>query len=226
MIWGIWMGTFRTRAAGAAVALCAFGMVSSASAADIVVTSVGVDSWNQATVAGYGSFTATGIIFDTALLDPFVVFCVDLQHHVNVGATNYQYNYGPLEVTGIPSPISAPTSNVIGQLANIGAAYWAQTNASLGGHRSQYLTAVQAAIWALEYNTTASTGDAFTNARIADYVALTDNGRGRALALISLDGHQNMVPGGSVPEPAAWALMISGFGMVGVMLRRRRTVFA
>lgn len=27
-----------------------------------------------------------------------------------------------------------------------------------------------------------------------------------------------------VPEPASWALMISGFGMAGVMIRRRKTV--
>lgn len=31
---------------------------------------------------------------------------------------------------------------------------------------------------------------------------------------------------GSVPEPATWALMIGGFGMVGGMLRRRRSVTA
>lgn len=30
------------------------------------------------------------------------------------------------------------------------------------------------------------------------------------------------VTGGAVPEPAAWALMIGGFGMAGAMLRRRR----
>lgn len=30
--------------------------------------------------------------------------------------------------------------------------------------------------------------------------------------------------GGAVPEPATWALMISGFGMVGATLRRRKTV--
>lgn len=29
--------------------------------------------------------------------------------------------------------------------------------------------------------------------------------------------------GGGVPEPATWALMIGGFGMAGVALRRRRT---
>ena len=30
----------------------------------------------------------------------------------------------------------------------------------------------------------------------------------------------------AVPEPAAWALMISGFGMAGAMLRRRKTILA
>ena len=32
------------------------------------------------------------------------------------------------------------------------------------------------------------------------------------------------VTGDSVPEPTSWALMIAGFGMVGVALRRRETV--
>jgi hypothetical protein len=36
-----------------------------------------------------------------------------------------------------------------------------------------------------------------------------------------------LVRGGSaVPEPATWAMMISGFGMAGVALRRRRTAVA
>jgi len=30
--------------------------------------------------------------------------------------------------------------------------------------------------------------------------------------------------GGSVPEPASWALMIAGFGMTGSLLRRRRAL--
>ncbi len=28
---------------------------------------------------------------------------------------------------------------------------------------------------------------------------------------------------GAVPEPASWALMIGGFGLIGSALRRRRT---
>jgi len=33
-------------------------------------------------------------------------------------------------------------------------------------------------------------------------------------------------PGPGVPEPASWALMIAGFGMVGTALRRRKAVLA
>jgi hypothetical protein len=37
---------------------------------------------------------------------------------------------------------------------------------------------------------------------------------------------QPPVTGGGVPEPASWALMISGFGLAGAALRRRRAVVA
>jgi hypothetical protein len=30
----------------------------------------------------------------------------------------------------------------------------------------------------------------------------------------------------AVPEPASWAMMISGFGMMGAMIRRRRSAMA
>ena len=33
-------------------------------------------------------------------------------------------------------------------------------------------------------------------------------------------------PGGGVPEPASWALMIAGFGLAGAALRRRRATLA
>jgi hypothetical protein len=32
--------------------------------------------------------------------------------------------------------------------------------------------------------------------------------------------------GSAVPEPASWALMISGFGLAGAVLRRRRALVA
>jgi hypothetical protein len=42
------------------------------------------------------------------------------------------------------------------------------------------------------------------------------------------DHHPTLVLGtaGAVPEPATWAMMITGFGMAGVSLRRRRSALA
>jgi len=36
----------------------------------------------------------------------------------------------------------------------------------------------------------------------------------------------NAGPGGAVPEPASWAMLIAGFGLVGATMRRRRTMVA
>jgi PEP-CTERM motif len=47
------------------------------------------------------------------------------------------------------------------------------------------------------------------------------------LAQVTLDGSTILAsaqgPGG-VPEPASWALMIAGFGLVGAAMRRRAAV--
>ena len=37
---------------------------------------------------------------------------------------------------------------------------------------------------------------------------------------------EGLNPGGGVPEPASWAMLIAGFGLVGMSSRRRRTVAA
>ena len=41
---------------------------------------------------------------------------------------------------------------------------------------------------------------------------------------VTYDGVRS--PGGVVPEPATWALMIGGFGLMGASLRRRRSLLA
>jgi hypothetical protein len=62
----------------------------------------------------------------------------------------------------------------------------------------------------------AATTVAFT---LRDYYVL-DNGGGIALSILPV-GQE-----GAVPEPASWATMIAGFGMIGGALRRRRTALA
>lgn len=48
------------------------------------------------------------------------------------------------------------------------------------------------------------------------------DGLGPILNYVAVD----VTPAGAAPEPAAWALMLGGFGLAGGMLRRRRTVAA
>ena len=62
----------------------------------------------------------------------------------------------------------------------------------------------------------------FFGAGITSIVIGTTNDS-QGFALGGTGGLNNPPPGG-VPEPAAWALMISGFGMAGAALRRRRSV--
>ena len=49
---------------------------------------------------------------------------------------------------------------------------------------------------------------------------------GDAFALGGNTGYQLLGDSAGVPEPAAWALMIGGFGMAGAMIRRRKAAIA
>lgn len=211
---------------GAAAALGVLTMASTAGAATLLVSDVGVETWgNQVNVAGHSGEYATGIIFNTDLL----VFCVDLEH--NIGVTHYDpalvFTWGYLTVDGAGNPISEADSNRIGQLANLGLAL----SKSSDPDRVDDVSAVQAAIWSIEYNSVATSSNPAINTEIVHFINDThDNGKGRARSLIAHDagvreGVQNMVPG-FVPEPASWALMIVGFGGAGAMLRRRKAMTA
>ena len=221
------MNSFGKSLVGAAMALCALGAASGAAASQVLVSDVSVYNWNTANIAGHGNEVSTGIVFNNA----FLVFCVDIQHNINV--THYDpslvFEEGYLEYDGAGNAISEATPNRIGQLADLGAYYRATNIADLGNK----LSAIQAAIWSIEYNTPVtfagvSPSLGYLDAQVAQLLTVTDNGRGRARALIAhgpgLAGVQNMTTGG-VPEPATWTMMIFGFGLAGAMLRRRQTVF-
>jgi hypothetical protein len=208
---------------GAAAATALIGAASSASAAQVLVSDVGVLDWDTVAVGGHGNEVATGIIFNNTDL----VFCVDLEHNINV--THYNpplvFDKGLLTVNGAGGAISEADSNRIGQLADLG-----QRFRNMGAPDLVYkLEGIQAAIWSIEYNTTAVSGIAAVNSYIAQFLTVQDNGRGRASALIAhgpgAPGVQNMVTGG-VPEPATWTMLIGGFGLAGAALRRRRRAVA
>lgn len=197
-------------------------MAHSASATTELVSDVGVFDWDTVYVPyNNKNEVATGIIFNNGQ----VVFCVDLEHVINVGHYDQPlvFTQGILTDDGAGNPISEADSNRIGQIAAIGQIFAKSGDADF----IQDLEAVQAAIWSIEYHTLAVSGDPEINSEIAKLLNVVDNGHGYARALIAhgphIDGTQNMVTGG-VPEPTTWALMIAGFGMVGGALRRRRPV--
>ncbi|MGZ3402924.1 MAG: PEPxxWA-CTERM sorting domain-containing protein [Phenylobacterium sp.] len=64
-------------------------------------------------------------------------------------------------------------------------------------------------------------GRAFASADPLITIAAADNPDG-SLHVILSDGVGNGLPPTGVPEPAAWALMLAGFGLSGAALRRRR----
>jgi hypothetical protein len=62
---------------------------------------------------------------------------------------------------------------------------------------------------------------AFTmDGQLIDYFSIAANGTINDIRQIRLGGIQAISTG--VPEPAAWAMMISGFAGVGALMRRRR----
>lgn len=210
----------------AVAAMGLMGAAGSASAANILVSDVGVYNFNPAAIVGQGTHAATGIIFNNS----FLVFCVDLQHNIGVGHFNTPlvYQEGQLTHDGAGNAMSVATSNRIGRLVDYGR-YLRTSNAVDLGNK---LSAVQAAIWSLEYNGAASFsgGLAYLNPLVNQLVQVSDNGRGRSNALLGHlpgdpSGTQNMGTGG-VPEPMTWALMLSGFGLAGAALRRRRALAA
>lgn len=64
----------------------------------------------------------------------------------------------------------------------------------------------------------------FRDVAIDGFTAVTVTNNGFAVGLANYEQGPVGVPVGVVPEPAAWAMMILGFGGVGSVLRRRHTL--
>ncbi len=197
----------------------AAGITSSAAAAQLVITNVetGNPDYGNVSVQDWGQpWTTPILMYDSANVEQ-IVFCDDLQHVVYVGGgQQLHYVTGLVTVDGAGKALDVGVSNVMGQIADLG--------------RSDYLSgdedgaiAAQAAIWGLEYGLNVSSTDATINGDIQQDLLIKDNGRGYALGLIAQDGTQSQIIGlGGVPEPATWAMMLLGFGVIGTAMRRGR----
>jgi hypothetical protein len=220
-------------ALGAALALT---LAAPAAATDIFTVKKG-GFFNNATVnlSGPGPGNGNQIAANFRLTghdgkgDPFDVlaFCVDLLHQINLGNNtlaninpNLTYKRGKL--TSAPGGGALSTAQVqqMMGLASLGFSLVQAGDPDLGVK----IPAIQAAIWSIEYGKTATSGNAAVQGWINSYIALAPTLNGRASYIFSLDTPTRQgvfIP--EVPEPATWAMLIAGFGLVGYAARRRRS---
>jgi PEP-CTERM motif len=91
------------------------------------------------------------------------------------------------------------------------------------------VTAIQAAIWEVEYGLTAHSSDPTINGMISTfYNDAIHSGNTSAAEELYNSVHQSFVDGNpslttGVPEPSTWAMMILGFCGVGFMAYRRKS---
>ena len=186
----------------------------------------------------YNGTSATGPSFN------FIGFCVDIFHHISLGTLNLKYDDTRDLTTNsaytTATPFQGGTALTSGQIAqvsklvNYGNLVYAQAPA--GADRTNKLAGLQGAIWKVinpTYNVTSGTAGVNTYITAysgANYLnSLTGYGPvGGDIDFITETGkygtnaaHQSFALA-AVPEPAAWALMIGGFGIAGALLRRRR----
>lgn len=192
-------------------------------ATEVYVSQVTEFGPGKVVITGPGVFknpdaTALGITYNYGVGpgDPdFTVwgFCIDL--FLGVAVPN-QYHIG--EVGEVDSLFTAAQKQQIFGLAALGSDL-IKTGAS---DLAAKLAGIQGAIWAIEYPTyTVTGGTAAVDAYVQSYKALAPSLTGNAYVLLSDGGNsQGFVIG--VPEPATWAMMIVGFGAVGMVMRSRR----
>ena len=154
------------------------------------------------------------------------VFCVDLFHDINIGGHSpIPYVTGPVltdssgAVSGTGNPLSALQVGAIQTLVDVGFEDYAKGVANLGDK----LTALQGAIWAIEYGAAVTSGNTDIQSLIGSDIAFGESHPASfsfGLYPVGETGQgfgstQGFVTAGGVPEAPVWAMMLFGFAGLG-----------
>lgn len=161
----------------------------------------------------------------------FLGFCVDLPHIIYVGIGSQLretlgYHVAALASNGFGKSLGRDQVREITGLAALGFGIAKNTATD----KAAQLAGIQQAIWTVEYPTSTfvATGPYATAqaSYAAAFVKAAPTLKGFARTIVSDDGNTQaqITNVGGVPEPATWALLLAGFGTVGLAARRRGTM--
>jgi hypothetical protein len=191
-------------------ATAAFGTIAFTPASALIVTHTSMASPSTVHIQK-GAINET-VYLDELYLNDLGVFCVDVIHNITLGnqspplvyyKTAFMTDFGG-------NPLSVLVMKQITYLAHLG-----------GKSNSRDVKqGVQAKIWQLESVTLSNFSNPAALAWANAYDPSLHVSKNVASVYASAGGYQAQI--GAVTEPATWAMLIFGFGIVGVASRVRR----